>query len=495
MTNYLSAINRNQFAQFYRFGYTYISTSSLVKFEGSITDNVKKELIIHFASLSPFEYDEEYLILHLAKSIENTEQNVLFNIQDITAIYPLSRQAKLSIAEKIDQRINLREPIFESILPKIEATIQKKEIEKAIDAIWIICEIEGDKAEVIDLIGIDNILQGLSYRQQGVKANKIQGGNYWSILLAYDRFDYFPNEIIGFFYDAGKVFAYSKNQLTFEGSGLHSYLTTLSQTLKMPQIRKELELSEITKSYCTQTDFGKLKGYVVAPLFFMLQSEIRKVEDIYATKLKQFPKALKEYGIDFKAAAVLLGAFFGFKKFYDVYYDTLNLKFYKSYGSDRKEKSEELTMGGTLEKEIQVEIVKIESTPESTLSDIQKQSVPDNTTSSGKQKSQRKKGKHTPDLEVDTKPVSKEVIKEKKTSKKKEIDRIEVPIESAIVEVVERKKIMVIGDLVKELKVQGYGQLTSIEVLEKISTSLSDKIESRKDKNTYRISLRVGELF
>lgn len=331
MNNYLVPINRYQFAQFYRYGYTYIPKSTLLEFDGHLSETTKENLASHFSVISPFEYDEEYLILHLSKIVDTSSENIYFEVQEIIAIYPLSKQAKLSIQEKIDQRIKLSEPFFESVLPIIESYIQKKEIEKAIDALWQICDIEGNKEELLNIIEIDNILKGLSYRQQGIKASKIPNGNYWSILIAYDRFDYFPNETIGYFYDAGQIFALTKNQPTFEGSGLHNFLNSLNKNLKTQQIVSAIDSSETTVSYRTQTTIGSLKKYIVAPLFLMLKDEIRSADDLYSTKLMKYINELKKYGNQFNASVILLGAFFGYKKFYDLYYDKLNLRIYKSY--------------------------------------------------------------------------------------------------------------------------------------------------------------------
>jgi hypothetical protein len=74
----------------------------------------------------------------------------------------------------------------------------------------------------------------------------------------------------------------------------------------------------------------------------MLRNEIRNSHDITQTKkIIQNIEDLKEFGDSFKYAVVLLGSFFGFRKFYDVYYDSLNLKFYKNI--KRPTKQEEQT--------------------------------------------------------------------------------------------------------------------------------------------------------
>jgi len=333
MAHFLGIVLRNQFNLFYRFGYSFIPKSELVEFDGIITDKTKEQFVNKFATITPFEYDEDYLVLHLEKSA--SENNCIrFETQDIVAIFPLSQQAKISIETKIDQRIKLEKPIFENVLHRIESEIEKKEVEKAISALWEICKIEQPLENFLTDLGLENIFKGLEYRRKGTKANKIQNGNYWEYLIAYDRFDYFPNSTLGFFYDAGQVFAFSKERPTFEGSGLHTFLEKInSENPKstIPDIIKHLETEEQTKNYVSQTTMGDIKQYIVAPLYLMLRDEIRKTEDITKTNLFRYLDKFKEIGDNFYYSVILLGAFFGFRKFYDLYYDALNLRFYKNY--------------------------------------------------------------------------------------------------------------------------------------------------------------------
>lgn len=333
MINYLAPIFRSQFNLFYRYGYTHIPASQVIKFDGKITNEIKHSLVDLFTSISPFEYDEEYVVLHLEAEGSDSVGNILFEIQNVVSVYPLSKQAKISIESKIDERIRLEQPIFESVLTEIENNIHKAEIRKAIDALWLICNLEGSKDELIAEIGIDNIFQGMEFRKSGTKASQIKKSSYWSYLLAYDRFDYFPNSILGFFYDAGQVFAYSKNLSTFEGSALHKYLETINSTnpsIKLKDVISLLEKEESVTGYTSQTTTTNIKQYVVAPIFLMLKDELRSADDVSQTKLVKYTDYLLEFGINFEAAVVLLGAFFGYKKFYDTYYNRLGLRFYKS---------------------------------------------------------------------------------------------------------------------------------------------------------------------
>jgi len=333
MAHFLSIILRNQFNLFYRFGHTFIPKSELVEFDGNISDEIKERIVLQFATTTPFEYDEEYLILHLEKSISD-DRFIQFEIQDIVEIYPLSLQAKTSIESKIDQRIKLEKPIFESVLPEIESEIKKREVEKAISALWTICKIENPLEKYLSDIGIENIFKGLEHRKKRTKANKIQNGNYWEYLIAYDRFDYFPNTTLGCFYDAGQIFAFSKGHTTFEGSGVYTFLEKLkseNSTVKLEKIIEHLETEEILQNYVSQTTSDNIKQYIVAPLYLKLRNEIRNSEDITQTSLFRYLDKFKKFGDSFYYVIILLGAFFGFRKFYDLYYESLNLRFYKSY--------------------------------------------------------------------------------------------------------------------------------------------------------------------
>ncbi len=348
MKHFLSILLRNQFNLFYRFGYTYIPKCQLLEFDGVPNELIKEDLVRMFSETTPFEWEEEYLIIEFDKN-ELVEGEVFhFQIQDVVKVYPLSAQAKSSIETKIDPRIKLERPVFENILPEVEQTIENQELEKAIQALWNVCEIEDDLNKYLSNIGLNNILNGLERRKKGTKPNQIKDGNYWEYVLAYDRFDYFPNSTLGYFFDAGQIFANTKGLPSFEGSVLHKFLQGINSSkpeIKIKEIVKLLETEEQGEKYVSQTTVNEQLKYLITPLYLMLKDEIRKAEDIKSTNLFKHLKTLKEFGASFNYAIILLGAFFGFKKFYDAYYDNLNLRFYKSYQpvKDKKEEVDKIS--------------------------------------------------------------------------------------------------------------------------------------------------------
>lgn len=347
MKQFLSIVLREQFTFFYRAGYTFIPLQSLILFEGEIDNHVKEMVVKMFKTTTPFFYDEEYLILHLEKTPTNESEFVQFEINDIVAVYPLSKQAQTSIESKIDQRIRLENPVFETILPSIEKDIEKKEVEKAISALWTTCKIEYPIEKYVANIGLENIFNGLEFRKHGTKANKIQQGNYWEYLIAYDRFDYFPNSTLGYFYDAGQVFAYSNGHQSFEGSAIYNFLEKLNSvnpTAKLPEIINFLKTEEHLKNYVSKTTDRDIKQYIVTPLYLMLRDEIRNSDDISHTKLFKNLDYLKNFEDSFNYAIILLGSFFGFRKFYDNYYESLNLRFYKDFKTSQIQTTTEVNI-------------------------------------------------------------------------------------------------------------------------------------------------------
>lgn len=361
MKQYLSIVLRTQFNLFYRFGYTVFLKSELIEFDGAINDEIKKKVLKQFEKVPPFEYDEEFVILHLEKKFDEADDSIEFEIHELVAIYPLSQQAKISIESKSDQRMSFGEPVFESILGAIETKIEKKNVEKGIAALWKICGITAPIEKYVASIGLQNIFKGLGNRRNGVKAHNIQNGNFWEYLIAYDRYNFFPKSTLGYFYDASQVFAYSKGHQSFEGSSIHDFLEKTYSSepgVYMIDLIGMLESEKHTRSYVDKSTVNGIKQYVVAPLFFMLRDEIRDSDYISQPKpFKNLDYLKSRYAESFFYSVVLLGAFFGFRKFYDPYYDVLNLRFHKKLVIP-KEHNKIAVQDDTIDTEIKIDGIK-----------------------------------------------------------------------------------------------------------------------------------------
>jgi len=347
MKQILTVILRNQFNLFYRFGYTYVPKAYCIEIEDLLSDKTRDSLVELFDKITPFEYDEEYVILHIECLIETEKEVYLFSIQDIVSIYPLSQQAKISIESKIDQRIRLEKPIFENMVQEIECKIDNKEREKAIKSIWKICKIDCDWKIYLYNIGLDSINKGLMHRRNGVSANKVKNGNFWEYLIAYDYHQSFPQGTIRYFYQLGEIFSYFKGKEDgVEGTKIEELLKQIKNESNLDEILSKFNSNTLPESFNKEMAFlsGKFNVILASVLFLKWKSDLNSSsnDDILSSSIFHKGKIafFDKYPEEIKHALVLLGAFFGFRKFYDVYYDSLNLKFYKNFKSqiDKKDK-------------------------------------------------------------------------------------------------------------------------------------------------------------
>lgn len=350
ITRYITAILRDQFNLFFRFGFTDIPSVLISKTDKEIDQSI----ITLFSKVTPFYDESHYIILEFETTKDlSVEPIIRIEIQELVKIYPLSKLAFATIKQsRLDERIKIEEPIFEHILFDIELTFRRNNLLRSINALWKICDIDNSPNELFNKIGIENILKGIEFRKKGVKANMIKEGSYWSYLIAYDSYNLnFPSSTLGHFYDAGEVFAYSKNQETFVGSQYYQFLEKLNSknpNLTLQEIINELEEGVEISAYRNKTTNDGLKQYLIAPIFLLLKEDLRKENELSKTKLSKTPYLLKVGGENFKAALVILGAFFGYDKFYDTYYDKLNLRFFKAHKNIKAPKKSDIKKSGNI---------------------------------------------------------------------------------------------------------------------------------------------------
>lgn len=339
MNKFLTVILRNQFNLLYRCGYTYIPKTLFLEYDGKITEKVQDGLFKLFSKTTPFEYEEEYLVLEIEKK-EVKLTDIQVTIREITKIYPLSQRAKTTLESRLDERIRFEKPAFEYLLQKIDHRNDQYQIKWGIKAVSTLCNISDQRVhEIIEHIGELNIHSGLENRKSNIKSEQYFGKDYWEYLLMYERYEYFPNTTIGYFYDSGQIFVRSIiKENSFAGSGFYEYLNNLhseNPNLKFHQIIEKFETEEAPQRFIEKNTFDNIKYYLVTVLFLRFKDEIRKNDNLHTVTFLN-PEGINRFTNDpktkesFEFAVILIGAFFGFNKFYDLYYDKLNLRFFKS---------------------------------------------------------------------------------------------------------------------------------------------------------------------
>lgn len=351
MKRYITAILRNQFDLFFRFGFIDVNTRLCFDF----SNRQDSSILEIFSIITPYYDESHYLLIEFEVADFDIAQGIYpIQIEQLNKIYPISRKAFVSINQsRLDSRIRIEQPLCEHLLFDIEMIFRKRMLFKSIQALWTICGLKGDFDQTLAALGTENILQGISYRKMGIAAQTAKQENYWSLLVAYDSYNLnFPSSTLGSFYDAGEVFAYSKGDETFVGSRYYNFLENLrtkDPEISLKDIVSAIEASNEIAGYKNLSSFDDLKAYLIAPVFLILKNDLRKESDIRKSKLAKMDYLEKTIGDSIKPVVVLLSSFFGYDRFYDDYYDNLNLRFFNTYKESKRLLPEQIS--DTQEKE------------------------------------------------------------------------------------------------------------------------------------------------
>ena len=338
-------LSKQEFTSLYRFGRIPAQYSNFIDADCDI-NLIEKSLLSEFMNIPFFDGDEQYLIIKLNFADEDTNSNIIV-MEDVKEIIPLTEAAKKSYELKFDPRISFSNPKFEHII---------YEVEKEID---ISDKLEGAKSlvnmlmpdnDVVDTIDNTILKKAHDFRSNGKKSSEIQD-DFFIHLLVYERYEFFPNTVLGYIYDVGEIFAHSKNKPTFKGSGLHKYLEYNKPNFNNLQLSKLidiLESSDKIESFKNQLIKDDLRQYISALLFLKFKDELLDKDSLNETvieEIRDFIIEKKDYSRELVVALYLTGGFFGFKKFYSDYYEYLNLPIFKSVGvhyEDNKDKDYEI---------------------------------------------------------------------------------------------------------------------------------------------------------
>lgn len=328
MQNYLAVALRAKFTLFYKFGEVVIPRSECLRFEREINQGIMSQLLETLKRGTLIEYASEIVVLHLVSDTLSENEQLKFRISELQAIYPITEQARVSMSQVIDDRIALAEPVFEEIWEEYENWKLMQLHRKGSEMLWHLCKMEGSVDSCLEQIGLKALDEGLALREQRKSGT---GGNYWTHLIAYDRYEYFPKEPIGYFYDAGEAFAHSVGKNSFIGSQLHRFLESLPRQLTISEILERIIYSDQAERYISKTSEGGIKWYEIAPLFLQLRDNLKDVHgNVSKSYLSTRIEELKEkFPNSFSYVVALLGFFFGNNALYDSYYDSLDLLFYR----------------------------------------------------------------------------------------------------------------------------------------------------------------------
>jgi len=322
MENYLIIISKQEFTSLLRFGQIPNNPNRHINI-----NNVENELFNSFLNLPFFEGDEEYIIIQV--EFEIPDQKFIYT-KNLTAIIPLTKAAKISLSSKFNSKIVFSDAVYESIIRKVEDQI---EISDKIQGAKSLTEMffKNKKTSIQD----DILQESYLYRIKGKKSNEIQS-DFFTHLVVYERYEFFPNTDLGYFYDLGEVFAHYKGKDSFKGSNYYNFLEKHKPDLREKKLSEIILFIESTNEIDSFKNLLTLDGeklYMTAVFYLKYKGEIANKDSIKETNLSKIISWVLEnnfYVNENIDALYLLGGFLGFKRLYDDYYDTIQLRIFKN---------------------------------------------------------------------------------------------------------------------------------------------------------------------
>lgn len=326
--NNLYILTKQEFNSLYRFGEIPLVLSKVINPLNKTSSELDDLIYNEFLNLPFFVGDEEYIIISFENDLID---NVRLEIGNISEIIPLTKAAKNSIQLKFDTRINFNEARFEHVIHRVEEYIDIQERFRGAKAFCTLCQID---STFQDLVSNEVVTKSYYNKISGRKSEEFKD-EFLVHLLSYDRYDFFPNSDLGFYYDIGQIFAHSKGKTSLVGSNFHSFLENHKQEFlefDFLQIAQIISKSETIEKFTEQLTINEIKIYVASALFLKFKSDLSERETVKGSETGKLIKKVKNENYlvkELNLAIYLTGAFFGYQKFYDDLYDLVGLRIFK----------------------------------------------------------------------------------------------------------------------------------------------------------------------
>lgn len=318
-------IDKEEFIALFKFGEIPVQKKRTILTQDEV--DVSNQILSILKQLPFFEYDEEVLILEL----ENDFNDEYLRINQIKALIPLSKRAKLSFERNFDSNLIFQKPRFQNILDKYYQHINLIHHKKGAKALT---EIFGCSNNFTDLISDEVFIEAYTRKENGEKSHSFVG-DFLTHLLVYERYDFFPKTDLGFLYDLGTILANSKGKESFKGSSFHAFLESnkdqfnrlkLNEIFKIIESEKDLEGLRVAL-----THENGIKWYIAGTLYLKFKEACKNTDSIFDTPIGKSigkPKQSHPYNDELDLSIYVLGLFFGFQKFNKDYYFNSNLSIY-----------------------------------------------------------------------------------------------------------------------------------------------------------------------
>lgn len=317
-------VSKDDFATLYRFGFVAVKSGASAE-----SENPREAVQSIFSLSDNFEYAQERLIVECGKG-----SYYKIEISNVLNLYPLDEVSKGIYESQFSKSLIFREPIFKDIAEHfLKNDVMVQTTISGINALrGIFGFAEEQNSELINEI----ILGKTFLRREGKYFNvPLEQRSPYSILIAYNRYQHYPKDNRGFFFDAADCFMYGSmyaslpnpdDFLGYDKEIIYTYCKSYFNFLEsIPKDSKFTSIVEIIErenpkinSAIESSVYGSIKSIA---LYFYMKDRIVAEGELSIPVLQTLYKIKEVYPNEFSTLLTLLGGFFGYTWFYDRLYE------------------------------------------------------------------------------------------------------------------------------------------------------------------------------
>lgn len=313
--NHIALIHRDELNILLKKGYILVN-----KYNVSIGET-DEDILQLLNNSSPFEYTSEYIFVRFRSSKKNLPTKCEeLEYKDVISVIPLDLSAKRELEISLNKSIVLSMPLWTRVVEDYLQVLLCKNMGKG----GIAClEIFGcDKPKDFKIINseIEDDFKEKTSNLLLHKESLNEKYSLWVYLFMYDRYEPYPKNVLGYFYDSLHVFINFVTHQSLPEMPNTSALKVLQRItneleLKFEDVVSLLETSPESRSYVEKNTINNIRRYVVMPLFFLLKNVISS-NDIRSKNRLNAIKA--KYKNEFVLALYLVGLRLGYSSIYEL---------------------------------------------------------------------------------------------------------------------------------------------------------------------------------
>lgn len=318
-------VSKDDFVTLYRFGYV------TVKFGASSeSENPYEAIKSIFSSSDNFEYAQERLIIECEKG-----SNDKIEMSNVLNLYPLDEVSKGIYESQFSKTLIFSEPIFKDIAEQyIKNDVMKQTTLSGINALRTIFGLEDEQNSEL----VNDIILGKRFLREWKYFNvPIEKRTPYSMLIAYNRYQHYPKDMRGFFFDAADCFmygsmyarlpqpsdflGYDKEIVQNSCKSYFNLLESIPRDSKFTSIVEIIEKENPKISSAIESVYGSIRAMA---LYFYIKDKIITNGELSIPILQTLYQIKEVYPNDFSVLLTLLGGFFGYTWVYDRLYEFTN---------------------------------------------------------------------------------------------------------------------------------------------------------------------------